>query len=214
MAESEDTWPSPHYNPGSSKHVHALGVISVCYCAFERGVDGLFELPLIKQNPPKKLIDTYYFGLSEEKRISAIRDVFNDYEQDKAVIAAVDNLLEYFQWCRDVRNKLLHAEHYPPLFGGDSETLHLTKREGKRDPKQVYVVLGLQRLRTLADKVQAGRVQCAKIRIYLRARGKHVHEFDHGLMAYMHESLPEKLTVPRPLRLLQRPPSEALELTP
>jgi hypothetical protein len=38
-------------------------------------------------------------------------------------------------------------------------------------------------------------------------RGKHVHELDHGLMLYMHEPLPGKLIVPRPLRLLRRPPS-------
>jgi hypothetical protein len=207
MADSENTWPRPHYNPGSQGHLHALGVISVCYCAFERGVNGLYELHPLEQKMPKKLIDLYYFGLNEDKRISAIKDIFQTYEKDRSVIATVNNLLEYFQWCRETRNTLLHAEHYPPLFGGDPETLHLTKRAGKREPKQVYVALGLERLREIADKMQAGREQCARIRIYLRVRGKHVHELDHGLMLYMHEPLPEKLIVPRPLRLLRRPSS-------
>jgi hypothetical protein len=205
MTESEDMWPSPAYNPGSRKHLHALGVISICYCAFERGIDGLFELHPLKQKMSKKLIDLYYFGLNEERRITAIKEVFKTYEKDRDVISVVNNLLQYFQWCRDVRNKLLHAEHYPPLFGGDPETLHLTKREGKRTPKQVYVTLGLARLRDIADKIQAGREQCARIRIYLRVRGRHVHELDHGLMVYMHEPLPKKLIVPRPLKLFPRP---------
>lgn len=205
MAETEDTWPLPHYNPGSRKHLHALGVISVCYCAFARGMDGLYELHPLEQKMSKKLIDLYYYGLNEEKRINAIGEIFNMYENDRQVISVVNNLLQYFQWCRDVRNKLLHAEHYPPSFGGDPETLRLTKREGKKEPKQVYVALALPRLRDIADKMQSGRVQCAKVRIYLRVRGKHVHELDHGLMAYMHEPLPEKLTVPRPLKALANP---------
>jgi hypothetical protein len=37
----EDLWPKPKYNPGPQKHLHAIGVISTCYNAFE---ESMFEL--------------------------------------------------------------------------------------------------------------------------------------------------------------------------
>jgi hypothetical protein len=132
--------------------------------------------------------------------------VFHEYEKDSVVKDVVDNLLEYFQWCRETRNQLLHMEHYPSLFGGD-ELLHLTKREGKQKPKPVYATMALSHLRDIADKIQEGRQQCAKVRIHLRVRGKHSDELEHGLLAYMHQPLPEKLTAPKPLRLRPYPPS-------
>ncbi len=38
VTESDDIWPLPTYNPGSQKHLHALGVIAVTFAALERNI--------------------------------------------------------------------------------------------------------------------------------------------------------------------------------
>ena len=137
MAESEDIWPLPDYNPGLPKHLHVLGVMAVTFAAFERSLDSLYKNKARRQDMPEELIDLYYFSLNEEKRIEAIRIIFKRYEENPAVIALINNLLDYFQWCRFSRNQILHAERYPPAFGGDPDILHLTKRIGKQSPRSV-----------------------------------------------------------------------------
>ena len=47
---------------------------------------------------------------------------------DAYVITVIGNLIQYFEWCCDARNKLLHAEHYPASFG-KQDTLYLAKRK-------------------------------------------------------------------------------------
>jgi hypothetical protein len=42
MSHLEDTWPLPKYNPGSAKHLHALGVIAITYASLERNIDRLY----------------------------------------------------------------------------------------------------------------------------------------------------------------------------
>jgi hypothetical protein len=205
MSEPEDTWPEPNYNPGSPKHLHALGVISVTYCAFEQGIHNLCELHPQKQKIPRPLANFLFYSLNDDKKIAAIRAVFRAYERDRKVLGVVKNLLEYFNWCRDARNKLLHAERYPPLFGGDEETLHLTKLEGKTKPKRLYVALKLPFLRGVADKIRLGQVQCARVRIYLRVRDVPLSELPHGYVVYKRDPLPGILHVPQPLKLFPSP---------
>ena len=204
MSES-DQWPSPDYNPGSRDHLHAIGVISMMFNAFERGLHDLYEIHPLRQRVPQRLIDLYFYSLNEDRRTQAIQKVFKSFERSPKVKAIVTNLVDYFEWCKDARNKVLHAEQYPALLGGDPAFLHLTKKASKNNPSARYIALTVPLLRSIADKMRAGQLQCAKVRIYLRVRGRHVSELSGGLAVYKHEPLPEKLRVPRPLRLYQRP---------
>jgi hypothetical protein len=154
MSERDDNWPLPHYNPGSHMHLHALGVIAVTYASLERSVDALYVNKARRQKMQDELVDLYYFSLNEEKRIEAVRAVFRKYEKKQEVVVLVENLLDYFQWCRNCRNQILHAEQYPPSFGGDPETLYLIKRVGKQSPKSGHMKFKLSRLRFIADKIR------------------------------------------------------------
>jgi hypothetical protein len=118
MADSDDQWPLPSYNPGARKHLHAIGVIAVTFGAFERSIDSLYFFHPQRMKLPHELTALYYFNLNEEKRVVAIRDVFKSFERDPTVIEAVGNALSYFQWCRNVRNQILHSERYPKGLGG------------------------------------------------------------------------------------------------
>jgi hypothetical protein len=53
MSESEDTWPKPQYNAGGAKHLHAIGVISMNYNAFERSLHRLFLFHLERKKVPR-----------------------------------------------------------------------------------------------------------------------------------------------------------------
>jgi hypothetical protein len=204
MAESEDTWPQPHYNPGRPKHLHALGVIAIQYASLERSVDILYLSKALRQTLPQDLVELYYYSLNEEKRIEAVRLIFKAYEEDLKVIAAIENLLEYFQWCRNCRNQILHAEQYPAAFGGDKNTLYLTKRVGKQSPKSGYLKFELQTLRSIADQIRAGVAQAAELHLYLRFRGQSPSEIPRFYREFP-ASLPEKLSVPKNLTLSSTP---------
>jgi hypothetical protein len=210
MADPEDTWPQPEYNPGRPKHLHALGVMAINYRAFQRSMDDLYKFHLQMQKIPLAIINAYYFSLSEEKRISVLKDVFEEYEKDEKVKQRVANLAEYFYWCKNCRDELMHAEQYPPLFGGQIDMLYLTKRIGKEKPKTGYFALSLKRLRNIADKTQEGQRQCARVRIYLRVRGRPKQALPISLRGDEFQSLPEILRVPKPLRLSLVPPDGPL----
>jgi hypothetical protein len=205
MDEPEDRWPLPTYSVGQHYHVHALGVVSLLLAQFERSIDSLHAFHWRKQKAPEELIDLYYYSLNEEQRVVAIDKAFQTYEQDPAVKQAIKDLLAYFHWCRDTRNKLLHAELYPASFGGNPDFLYLIKRLDKRSPRSGYMKLTLEYLRSIADKVRAGIVQSATINIYLRVRGQPLEKIDRGLRQYASEPLPRSLPVPPPLRLTDRP---------
>jgi hypothetical protein len=205
VADPEDKWPLPDYNPGGHYHLHALGVIAIAFASFERSLDQLYSFHPRLLKLPEELINLYYFSLNEEKRIGAIRDVFNTYEKEEIVRITIDNVLEYFQWCRHVRNQILHAEHYPPRFGGDSDTLHLIKRVGKQSPKSGHMAFSLQKLRSIAETMRLGVVQSARIRVYLRVRDVPESQLSVALRMYADAPLPKLLRVPRPLKLKPTP---------
>ena len=204
MADSEDKWPQ-HYNPGDPKHLHALGVIAITFASLERNLDLHFLVMAKRKKMPRRLSFLYYFNLNEEKRIEAIRMIFEEYEKDKAVVALMENLLDYFRWCRDCRNQLLHAERYPPSFGGDRGLLYLTKRIGKQSPKPGYIKISLERLRFIADKMREGIVRSAEMHIYFRYRNLPREKIPEMYHPCVFDPLPEKLHVPETLKLSPRP---------
>jgi len=165
MTDTEHEWPA-HYNPGSHKHLHALGVIAVEFASLERSLDTLYANRARKENFPEELTDLFYFTLNEEKRIEAIRTIFRTRENDGATVILINNILDYFQWCRNCRNQLLHAERYPPSFGGDTDLIYFVKRLGKQMKKTGYMKLSVRHLRYIADRIHAGVVQCATIHLY------------------------------------------------
>lgn len=204
MADPEDTWPEPQYNPGPRKHLHALGVITSCYNAFEAS---MFEL--YKHHPghlklPSKMTDLFYLSHNEQNRLVALKAVFTEYEKDPAVIVLIDNLIEYFEWCWDIRNKLVHAEPYPAMFGKVGKW-YIAKRLGKKTPERGYMELTLEEVREIADKIEHGKRHCAGIIIFLRIRDVGLANLSRQYRFYGDEPLPEILVVPEILELSLRP---------
>jgi hypothetical protein len=146
--------------------------------------------------------EKYYYVLSEEKRSDAIREIFMD--DDPGVVDAIGNLVKYFDWCRVCRNNLLHAESYPPgLVPFPDGALGLTKRLKKGSAESGYMAMTLQELRDVADRMRDGIIQCVKIHLFLRHRGR-----PEGVPEKYREharSLPPKLPLPKPIALASSP---------
>ena len=156
---------------------------------------------LVLNKAQSEWAEKYYYLLSEDNRSGAIKKIFKD--DDAAVVEAIGNLVEYFDWCRACRNNVLHAESYPsglvPFPGG---ALRLTKRKkGSGEPG--CMALTLQELRGVADRMRDGIVQCAKIDLFVRYRDQ-----PETLPEKFREharSLPLKLAVPKPIALASTP---------
>jgi hypothetical protein len=163
MCDSNDNWPMPDYSVGPTKHLHAVGVITTLYNSFESSVSVFFRHHLDLLKVPQKVTEFMFHELNEQKRLEALGLVFTNCEKDPDTLAVILNLLEYFQWCWDARNKLAHAEHYPKSFGRLTDELNLTKQISKRNPTRGYITLDLATLRDIANKINRGIRQAARL---------------------------------------------------
>ncbi|MGC1776995.1 MAG: hypothetical protein WBB34_03555 [Xanthobacteraceae bacterium] len=187
-------WPS--YFTGRRDHIHALGVISLSYSAFERNLTTLYtHHPNVKGMPPE-LVNKYWSAQSEVSQVKSVRDIFKMYEVDPAPLGFVNRLMDYYNWCSHTRNQLLHSEFYPSLFGGKPDKLYLTKRESKTAPAQIYITLSVEQLRDIADKIEHGKRQCAAFIIWLRIRDFPIDELPVSYRSYRDDPMPEPLDVP------------------
>lgn len=194
-----DDWPLPDYEPGPQSHLHALGVIAVTFASFQASIEALYLSFSKKHNVPDNLARLYYFNLGEEQKIRAVRAVFDELEARDDIKGAVANLMDYFEWCQNCRNQLLHAERYPASFS-KKNVLYLTKRVRKTASEYGHVALGLEEIRDIAEKTRAGVIQCAELSIYVRYGGVSLEKIDPRYLPYA-ERLPNKLDVPPRLEL-------------
>jgi hypothetical protein len=206
MSESPpNDWPTEYY-VGPPQHIHAFGALSTAFDSFEDRLFSLYEHHYRILKIPYELSEFTFLNLIDHQRLNAIKKTFALLEKDPKVIELVDNLIKYFQWCSDVRDKLAHAEAYPmAFFGKHTEHWHLTKRMSRRNPKQGYMQLSLTSLREMADKVAYGPKHCATLQIYLRVRDIPRSEIPRAYLDYVNEPLPEILPIPDSLELSSTP---------
>lgn len=179
--------------------MHALGVIALSYSAFQRSLQDLYAFHPNQQKVPNELTDLYYTSLNEKSQLKAIRTVFASFEKDPAVIALVNNLIDFFDWCTHARNELLHSEMYPSMFGGDKDKLYLIKQASKKDKTPSYKWLTVQELRDIADKIEQGKRNCAGIIIYLRMRDVPLDQLSLSYRGVIDTLPPQPLVIPPPL---------------
>jgi hypothetical protein len=206
MPVSQDEWPTFDFYAGPPKHLHAVGVLASCYNSFERILFDLYLHHLDRKKFPRALTEQFYLAVDEQRRVKMLRDVFLALEQSKKVIALIDNLANYFNWARSVRNTILHAEAYPMMIVSNSD-LNVVKRRGRRSAEVGYLSLDLTTLRYLAEKIEAGRLQAAKINVHLRYRDTKPSRRSVALSIHGRESLPQILVPPAVLELSERPHS-------
>lgn len=198
-----EEWPS--YFTGRRDHIHALGVISLSYSAFERDLFTLYgHHPGIK-GMPRELVEKYWSSQNEASQVKSIREIFKMYEIDPAPLEFVNKLMDYFDWCSHTRNQLMHSEYYPSLFGGKPDKLYLVKRGSKTKPAPVYITLSVDQLRDIADRIDHGKRQCAAFIIWLRVRDIPTQELPVSYRVFGDDPMPEPLETPPRITGLDKP---------
>jgi len=208
MEDGTDKWPLPAFNPGDAKALHAVGVIALTFVQFERGVENLFLHHPAHGGISQDLLHHYFYSLNEQQRIIVVRKFYRDRESDPLVVEAAENVLKFFDWAHDARNKIMHSEVYPPGVSGRPDTFYFIKRAEKRAPGSHYLAFRLQELRDVAEQMRAGVVAAAEINIHVRYRELDPSKIEASLRVYaVKPPLFALLTIPEPLNVTETPNS-------
>jgi hypothetical protein len=202
-----DTWPLPRYNPGSRDHLHALGVISITFANLQASIDSLYRQRATSAGHSSQQIESDYFKLSEEDRIKAAKALIRRLDkQDREFVKSVENVLDFYNWCRKCRNIILHSERYPPAFGGKQDELHMIKWTKSPPRKAQYMKFTVVDLRRIADNFRSVVVQSAEINMHLRFRGTPIEKVPDPYKPYAPKP-PKLLKIPHALKPTDRPQS-------
>ncbi len=204
MSQLSLGWPSS-YNPGPPEYLHAIGVISINIGSFEDTLDRLYFERTGLDGIPLAALEYRFYRQDEGKRLRKIRDYVGKNETNINAVKLIHNLIQYFQWCRDCRNHLLHASLYPSGLGGRRGYISLVKRISKVSEELGYIHLSLEILRDIADKIRLGTIHCINIRFYPLYRGKSVDQIPIQRRPFVPKVLPRKLTIPPTLSLTDHP---------
>jgi hypothetical protein len=168
-------------------------------------VESLFLHHPANNAVPFDLLNRYFYALSEDHRVAVTRKFYSEREPDILVKAAANNVLDFFDWAHDTRNKILHSERYPMGFGGDPEVFYLIKRASKRDASSRYMALDLPTLRSTAESMRGGIVRSAEINIHVRYRNSNLSKLHQSMHAYARSNDFPTLTVPQRLEMTEMP---------
>jgi hypothetical protein len=207
--QEDDTWPLPHYNPGSRGHLHALGVISITFANFQASIDSHYWQCAAFVGQSLDQAESEFFKLSEEGRIKATKVLIRRLDTDVELIKSVDNVLDFYNWCRKCRNIIVHSERYPPAFGGKEDELHMIKwtRPSLRKPSEPqYVKFTVSQLRGIADNFRVGVKQSAELHMHIRYRGAPIEKVPDLYKPYASKP-PRPLKIPHALKTSNRPQS-------
>jgi hypothetical protein len=125
-------------------------------------------------------------------------------DHDPAFVEAVENLLDFYNWCRKCRNIILHSERYPPAFGGKRDELYMIKWTKEQPRKAQYVRFTVAKLRGIADNIRAAVVQSAEINMHMRYRGIPLEKVPGQYKPYAPKP-PHLLKIPKPLETSDKP---------
>jgi hypothetical protein len=164
---SEDDWPG-YYGRDYRKHLHALGVVAISFATFQASLDTLYLRRAELLGLPEDFAKLCYYSLNDDKRLVVLKSIFS--EESPRIISRIDNIVEFFQWCKDCRNNLLHAEPYPPGPSAIPHRLYLKKKVSRASAKDAYIKLSLQSVRLIADLIRSGSVQADHILLHLQYR--------------------------------------------
>jgi hypothetical protein len=203
MCDPNDLWPEPNYDPGPHKHLHALGVISNNYNAFESDIFGFFRHYLELKGITRKTTEFLYGEMNERQRLNAIRFIIDEYETDQSAHAAISKLITYFEWCIEIRNTLLHAEQ---SGFGHTEILWMQKRSSKEYSKLNYLKLRIEKLRQIADQIKIGHDAGWDLFVYLFKRDTPPEKWPLTFRALHVTTLPEIPLPPKKLDLSEHGP--------
>jgi len=148
MFDANDTWPLPNYSTGPTKHLHALGVISLNFNMYEVALQVFLEF-----YTDKPTAEFLFDNSSNERRMETIRYFAVRNEKDPIILELIQYSLKHYGRCFENRNILMHSKQY---FAVSFE--HLLSLEKKPKGKKSAMTFHLESddLRRVADDMMDG----------------------------------------------------------
>jgi len=148
MFSPDDIWPLPDYGTGPTKHVHALGVISLNFNMYEAALQVFLEFYI-----EKPTADFLFEKMPNERRVEAIRHFVSLSEKDPKIVELVEHSLSHYARCFQNRNTLLHSKQY---FAVSLPDLLSLEKKSKGAKSFMTFHLELTDLRRIADEMMDG----------------------------------------------------------
>jgi hypothetical protein len=148
MFDSDDQWPLPDYTTGPTRHVHALGVISLNFNMYEAAQQVFLEF-----NLDKGTAEFLFDKMTNEQRQAAIRHFVAKGEKDSAIRDLVEHSLAHYARCFENRNILMHSKQY---FAVSLESVLSIEKRPKGKSVALTFHLQLDDLRRTADEMMDG----------------------------------------------------------
>jgi hypothetical protein len=141
MFDSDDPWPSQKFGTGPTKHLHALGIITLNFNLLEAALYLLLE-----QFMSEAAVDYFFLKMSNEERMGALRH-FSASNGDPDITERIEFICTAFSICAENRNLLMHSriQHMT-----SKEFLSLAKM-GKQG--ELNFDVPLKELRRVADEM-------------------------------------------------------------
>ncbi len=185
MFDSDDIWPLPNYSTGPTKHLHALGVVSLNFNMYERGLMAFLEFYL-----DKPTAEFLFDRMSNELRVATIRYFSAAREKDPVILDLIEHSLLHYGRCFENRNILLHSKQYFAI--SLEQVLSLEKKPKGKTPMTFH--LGLPDLRRIADDMMDGVFFVTDIWRVVDFRDNPPKE--RRTPTFLTPSLPDKLQLP------------------
>jgi hypothetical protein len=206
-------WPS--YATLPPDYVHAIGIISLNYNAYEESLFGLFRIHLERRGLTRNLTEFLYGALNRPDQMGSLQKIFETYEPDHAVTAAVLHVLKHFQWTFESRNLVMHSVADFITNELELPTAEFRKRSSKDFSKLNLLKFSLSELRTIADEIHKGHEFLKGVYIYVANREDVLPALTRAFVNLNGPpTLPQIFPVPAPIAVLDHPLNRAGEKGP
>ena len=189
MFDPDDPWPLPNYGTGPTKHLHALGVISLNFNMYEAALQIFLELYL-----DKPTAEFLFESSSNERRVATVRQFAGKSEKDPLICDLIRRSLDHYAICFENRNILMHSKQY---FAVSLESVLSLEKKPKGKSSFMTFHLGLHDLRRIADEMMEGVFFIADIWRYVDFRDREPKDRKTG--TFRTTSLPTTLQLPSKL---------------
>ena len=150
MFDDNDKWPLPDYITGPTKHLHALGVVSLNFNIFESLWASLLSHYIGWQTASFLLSGR----VTDEWRVAVTRHYANLKEKELPILSRIELVANAYSICAENRNILMHSKQFFSGLKANEDRLSMLKKSN--DGNILKFHFRLEQLRGVADDMMLG----------------------------------------------------------
>jgi hypothetical protein len=153
MTKEKDKWP-PYFS-GQREHLHALGVISLCYNQFE----AMWSAVLAHYAGETTAEFLLAGRVADDRRIATVLQYARTHEKESEILSRIEHVAVAYAVCSENRNILMHSHQnfFAQLkMSLDNQENKLALMKRSKAGKSLHFTFDLKLLRRVADDMHAG----------------------------------------------------------